>query len=148
MSKCKSLADHPVLEDKFKLAHSLAMTVYEFQRLGWVHKRLSPSNIVFFVDEKRKSAAAQDLVQKPYVVGFSHSRPDDPNAFTDFPDEPSKLYSHPAYVNKKRDYLAAYDYYSLGLILYEIGMWRSISESKSMKGLSAEGCGWNCLRTD
>ncbi|KAH8781096.1 hypothetical protein F5883DRAFT_516440 [Diaporthe sp. PMI_573] len=69
MSKCKSLADHPVLEDKFKLAHSLAMTVYEFQRLGWVHKRLSPSNIVFFVDEKRKSAAAQDLVQQTLRCG-------------------------------------------------------------------------------
>jgi len=69
---------------------------------------------------------------EPYLIGFNYARPVEPDAFTTGPprsQEASKYY-HPAYnMRALRDavpFRMIYDYYSLGLVLLEIGLWETI----------------------
>jgi serine/threonine protein kinase len=120
--------NRPFLGDRFTLAHRLAVSVLEYHKVGWLHKCLSsfsvmlfyPKNSVFFVPES---------IKQPFIIGFSHSRPDEPNAYTRGPKENEREeYQHPDYVEHRAPFSARYDYYSLGIILLEIGLWISVVE--------------------
>ncbi|RBQ99950.1 hypothetical protein FVER53590_12516 [Fusarium verticillioides] len=103
----------PDLDDKFKLAATLATSLFELHTVGWLHKSLTSSNIVFFpsftllpdsfgkdtdVTEHGWAANSQSI-REPYLVGFNHSRPDDPTTFTSgLTDSESRHYQHPAYL--------------------------------------------------
>lgn len=71
-------------------------------------------------------------LKTPYVVGFNHGRPDKDLAFTEGPstDRRQIVYQHPDYTlqSKRRRFRSAYDYYSLGLLLLEIGLWKPLSD--------------------
>lgn len=111
---------HPTLDDRFWLAHKLCRSVLEFHMVGWLHKSLSSSNVLFFPT----SGVIEDgWFRQPYIVGFTHSRPDEVSSYTDGSGPSNtKYYQHPSYFNNRR-YCAEYDYYSLGLVLLEIGVW-------------------------
>jgi hypothetical protein len=70
-------------------------------------------------------------LMSPYILGFEYSRPDSLTAESDLvvlanPDY--HLYQHPHVQGPARDrYSRAYDIYSLGIVLLEIGYWRRIS---------------------
>lgn len=120
------LKRQPHLEDKYKLAHTLARSVLEFHLIGWLHKRLMSSNIAFFATTKRLE---DPWFQKPYIVGFNHSRPDEPSAFTRGHDDLSvERYHHPAYCQPFQRFCAEFDYYSLGIVLLEIGLWQTLDQ--------------------
>jgi serine/threonine protein kinase len=122
----RSIDRHPTLDDKFKLAYTLARSVLEFHLVGWLHKGLRPSNIAFFATTEQLQ---DEWFQEPYVVGFNHSRPDEISAFTGGPEEISaERYQDPTYLEDCRRYCAQFDYYSLGIILLEIGLWRPLDE--------------------
>jgi hypothetical protein len=72
-------------------------------------------------------------VTKPYLIGFNHSRQEHPDAFTHGPDPnpEQRDYSHPEYLQDEKRYRYFFDYYSLGLVLLEIGLWRSLSSMVS-----------------
>jgi len=117
---------HPALDDKLRLAYTLARSVLEFHLVGWLHRGLTSSNIAFFA---AKRLGQEQSLREPYVIGFNHSRPDEISAFTTGPTElRAELYHHPAYLNDSRRYCAEFDYYSLGIILLEIGLWRPLDE--------------------
>ncbi len=80
LSETKDFRSKPSLGDRFKLAYDLAVSVLEFHKVGWMHKSISGLNVVFFGAEKVR---ARDWLREPYVIGFNHSRPDDPQAFTE-----------------------------------------------------------------
>jgi len=63
----------PSLEDRFKLARNLAIAMYQLQCAGWVHRKISSYNIIFFKDRKTEEL---DLGH-PFLVGWQYSRPDD-----------------------------------------------------------------------
>lgn len=113
----------PTLDDKFRLAYALARSVLEFHLVGWLHKRLNSSNIAFFATTEQLQ---DQWFQEPYIVGFNHSRPDEISAFTGEPEESS--YQHPSYIKDSRRYCLQYDYYSLGIILLEVGLWQSLDQ--------------------
>jgi hypothetical protein len=72
----------------------------------------------------------QDL-PKPYFIGFNHSRPNSKDAFTDKPPRvpEEEDYQHPQYFNSSGlRFRAEYDYYSLGLVLLEIGLWTRLND--------------------
>ena len=48
----------PVLDDRFKLAYTLAKSVLEFHLCGWLHRNLTASNIAFFFLEWIHSGGA------------------------------------------------------------------------------------------
>jgi hypothetical protein len=62
---------------------------------------------------------------RPYLVGLRHSRPDERATFTEGPpsDEDIKGYQHPQHLKNNLRYSISFDYYSLGILLLEIGLW-------------------------
>ncbi|KAH8723429.1 hypothetical protein GQ44DRAFT_710259 [Phaeosphaeriaceae sp. PMI808] len=124
---------HPTLDDKFRVAYILCRSVLEFHLVNWLHKRLCSSNVAFF---HTTESLEDEWFQKPYIVGFNHSRPDEPSAFTGGPEESSiNHYQHPLYLSDSRRFCADFDYYSLGIILLEIGLWRPLeSMTRRYKG--------------
>ena len=67
-------------------------------------------------------------ITSPFFLGFLYSRSNDPKGFTEGPEENAhhQEYQHPNYSRKgikSPTYCAEYDYYSLGLVLLEIGLW-------------------------
>jgi hypothetical protein len=115
----------PDLDDRFKLASTLAASLLELHTVGWLHKNLTTSSVAFFP----KTGAQRQLIREPFLVGFNHSRPDEPFAFTSgLTDSTFRHYQHPTYLKDGCGYRPEFDYYSLGIILMEIGFWRPLSK--------------------
>lgn len=122
----------PSLETRYRLAHCLATALLEIHKVNWLHKSLSATNIIFFGPEK-PIQSAPTVLNDPYLIGFTHSRPGDRAAFSEGPGTNTEdwclrqEYQHPRYRQRAARYRAEYDYYSLGVVLLEIGLWRGIS---------------------
>ncbi|KAK2821846.1 hypothetical protein FQN49_007616 [Arthroderma sp. PD_2] len=116
----------PSLGDRFRLARDLATSVLDFHKIGWLHKTISSFSIVFFTDY---SPATISLCQ-PFLIGFGHSRPDQKDVYTEGPNLPSNYlnYQEPKYINGETTYLPTCDYYSLGIVLLEIGLWKPLAD--------------------
>ena len=71
-------------------------------------------------------------LSRPYLIGFNHSRPNTKVAFTVGPlDNPGEEdYQHPQYAiyGLKKRFQPGYDYYSVGLVLLEMGLWASLGD--------------------
>lgn len=127
------------LEDRFILAHTLTTTLLNFHKATLVHKSISSHNIIF------TSTLSPDLYE-PYLIGFNYARPVEPDAFTTGPprSKEAKKYYHPDYdAGSLRDavpFRMIYDYYSLGLVLLEIGLWDTVDgiKSKSSRDLKSK----------
>jgi len=126
----------PLLTNRFKLAKMLAGSISELHKIGWVHKGISSSNVAFFYTSESNFLSA---LEKPYIVGFKHSR--SYAAFTEGPvsDETEKEYEHPDYARLDKRYSPKYDYYSLGMVLLEIGLWKTLKKINAPGGLSPSG---------
>ena len=119
----------PLLGDKLRLASALAQFLGDFHSVGWLHKNFNSSNILLFDNSKQSSSniLAKQALERLYVVGLHKSRPGGnrwhtagPASGGDFQD-----YQHPEYARTGR-YQASYDYYSLGLVLLELGFWQPL----------------------
>ncbi|KAI9750436.1 MAG: Ribosome biogenesis protein erb1 [Chaenotheca gracillima] len=123
----------PDLNLRFQLAHTLAVALWSFHSLDWLHKSISSDNIMFFTtnDPSAPSATTPSL-SHPYLAGFTTSRPSDlvemtapPPASTSRPA--CDLYRHPSSLGIwRQSYRHHFDIYSLGLVLLEIGLWKSL----------------------
>lgn len=116
----------PILKCRFQMAYRLAQSLSEVHKIGWIHKGLSSSDVILF-PQSRSTILPQD---HQYLVGFRHSRPDEGMSFTEGPppDEEIKAYQHPQYLEEEKRYFIHYDYYSLGMVLLEIGMWLPLKD--------------------
>ena len=122
----------PDLDDRVRLAATLAVALWSLHSLDWLHKSICASNILFFPSAFSKSAhsatAAAALVPEianPHLVGFDASRPDLDTALSVAPRNPSiaHLHRHPSSL-RGLPHCKAFDIYSLGLVLLEIGLWK------------------------
>ncbi|KAL3494898.1 hypothetical protein BJX62DRAFT_233868 [Aspergillus germanicus] len=118
----------PSLEQRLFLAQQLASSVYSFGVVRWYHKDLNSWNIIFFRDS---TASATLMFESPYVTGFSISRPDSKTEKSLNKDlEARTIYLHPSLrvvdPEKRPRYHLKYEMYSLGLLLFEIGVWRTL----------------------
>ncbi|KAI3334723.1 hypothetical protein F4824DRAFT_467022 [Ustulina deusta] len=136
------------LDDRLHLAYSLATAVFEFHKMNWFHKNISSYNILFFGkrtsnfslnaayndsdDDGINDAIRKVNLDMPSLIGFSHSRPGNADYSNKMHSAEEALfaYRHPDYAGadaanlaSASGYLAEYDYYGLGLVLLEIGMW-------------------------
>ncbi|KAJ2900154.1 hypothetical protein MKZ38_002568 [Zalerion maritima] len=143
----------PSVGSRIQLARMLCETVFGLHVSGWFHKGINARNIVFFseaggdtaaaaaADDPTSSSSSDDengddkeldldtySILTPHLLGFGHSRPGTPGAFS----EPGALsgatrrYMHPLYdasVSPLQKYKHEFDYYSLGVLLVEIGYW-------------------------
>lgn len=120
------------LEQRMHLAYILSASIAEFHAAKWLQKNVSSFNVMFFSrDDGRsmKSEAWMRALEKPYFLGFMHSRGQE-LGFTEGPteDEQHRIYQHPEYLKDigRERYSQKHEYYSLGLVLLEIGLWRSL----------------------
>ncbi|KZM21924.1 uncharacterized protein EKO05_0000422 [Ascochyta rabiei] len=123
----------PPLEDRFRLAHSLAITFSKIHGNNFVHKDINSSNILVFRKNRRQSAntrALQYALRSPVVCSF--------DLFSEYDIEPTytmptlNIYRHPEDPKftglKERHHGPQFDLYSLGLILLEIGLWQPLAD--------------------
>lgn len=120
----------PDLENRFSLARSLAASVLEFHQTGWLQKEISSFNIVFVFP---RGSSWQDTVDQPFFLGFSNSRPNGRYDFSEYMEVNKRAhmnYQHPDYLkgSSRVRYRSEFDYYSLGLVLLEIGHWKQLGD--------------------
>ncbi|CAF9940906.1 MAG: hypothetical protein HETSPECPRED_002674 [Heterodermia speciosa] len=122
----------PSLEDRFRLAYNLASSLYHFHAQGTTHRNLNSNNVMFFFSGPPRGYAKEPepwkegAIRKPFLASFDQSDED----ALDGQEEPfiSSIYRHPRTNRGERSaYKPAYDLYSLGIILIEIGLWMPIS---------------------
>jgi len=118
------------LESRFRLAALLATSILELHNVNWLHKNLNSYNLLFFTDEDGNISLTE-----PYIIGFDFSRPDRPGQKSlTMRSSPWDIYRHPdvrkATPSSKQlqSYRRRYDVFSLGLILFEVGLWRRLDE--------------------
>ena len=129
--------DLPDLGERFELANALATTVFNIHNIGWVHKNIQPKNILFW---PKPEARDEPDLSKPYLMGFDISRPNAPGEASEKPLShfEDDLYRHPHYKGMyARSFQPSFDVYSLGVVLYEIGMWRNVAYQRSSKSNDA-----------
>lgn len=114
----------PYLGTRFAVARTIVSCIFYCHGVNWLHERLNSFNVIFFAPSEAIGAIAQTM---PYVVGFDHSRQDIDHAFSHGPPAHERFqhYLHPQYV-KGSNFKRLYDYYSVGLVLLEIGLWRTL----------------------
>lgn len=133
------LEDQPSLEQRFQLAQALVSSILQFHTVSWLQKSVSSFNVAFFHPSDESWLKG---ITNPYFLGFLYSRSNEGNAFTEGPTEDAhhQNYQHPEYCGKgikNPRYRAEYDYYSLGLVLLEIGLWKSLGKIlKALKDAS------------
>jgi len=124
----------PPLEDRFRLAFTLALTFSKIHGDGFVHKDVNSSNILVFRKNSRRqspnSRALQYSLRAPIICSF--------DLFSEFDLDPSSkmptldLYRHPQDPKftgaKGALHGFQFDMYSLGLILLEIGLWQPVQD--------------------
>lgn len=124
----------PDLDARVRLARTLAVSLWSLHSLDWLHKSLCAANVLFFPAgltgaASRGATAATALVpdiSRPYIAGFDASRPDLDTALSVVSRNPSiaELHRHPLALRGGRPYVKAFDVYSLGLVLLEVGLWK------------------------
>lgn len=115
----------PSLTTRVQIARDVATSIWHLHATNWLHKGLRSENIVF-----------QSFVSSgPYLAGFDYSRPTNTYELAEKPPEYiyHDLYRHPStQFDLPRDgrgkFKKLYDIYSLGVVLYEIGMWKPVHE--------------------
>ncbi|KAL8717253.1 MAG: hypothetical protein Q9225_005485 [Loekoesia sp. 1 TL-2023] len=117
----------PALEDQFLLARRLAATLSRLHKVKWVHTNISAFSIIFSLPSSHRTAQG---IPPPYLVGFNYSHPDNPDSWSKMPQHRIAVtdYCHPEYLKQRGRvrYQSRFDWYSLGLVLLEIGLWRTL----------------------
>lgn len=99
----------------------------EFHSIGWLHENCHSQNIVFFGNGSGSDGIRPNnskILTSPYILGLHKSRPGGDAWHTDEPGIQKEYldYQHLDYAITRR-FRFSYDYYSLGLVLLEIGLW-------------------------
>jgi hypothetical protein len=118
---------------RFIIAQTLASAVMCLHLADWLHKAIRSENILFFAESMANAGYTL-----PYLVGFEYSRPDAPDERTEeiIDENEYVYYRHPdAHFVPVADlrqplggagrYSKVYDIYSLGVILIELGLFKS-----------------------
>ncbi|KAM7203467.1 hypothetical protein V8F20_004061 [Naviculisporaceae sp. PSN 640] len=127
----------PPLEARFNLALTLAIAIFQFHAVGWVHKSVRSENLVFF---SNPGASLSEVVREPWLIGFEYAREETgfsekANGGANIAVDPrTDLYRHPDIWDSELDqrpttrFDKQHDLYSLGVILLEIGLWQPVGQ--------------------
>lgn len=123
----------PNLETRFRLAYDLLMSALHLRSQNVVHGNINSSNVIFFPGRNNSSSDESGLapdLRRPYLTSPARFSSDGPT-----PEPlPTTMYRHPEDKRSVEDDAAwAYDLYSLGLVLLEIGLWAPVGRLWKMK---------------
>lgn len=121
----------PCLEDRFRLAFRITLSLLHIHAKGISHRNINSSNVVFVEGGLPTDVNAmpwkEGAIRHPLLTSFDTCAED-----TCTPHQESfisSIYRHPmAESGRRAAYKAAYDIYSLGLILLEVGLWMPIHQ--------------------
>jgi hypothetical protein len=120
------------LNERFHLAVSLARSVMFLHSSRFVHKSISPENIIVL-------QPSPDELGTPFLVGFERFRPAEGRTYMSGDVLWEKnLYRHPRRqgLYPEEQYTMRHDIYSVGVCLLEIGLWVSfVSYSEDQKSV-------------
>ena len=131
LTRVKSGSEIPDLGERFDLAKALVFTVFEIHNIGWMHKNIQPKNILFW---PKSGTDNEPKVSRPYLMGFDIARPNEPGEVSEKPPirPEDDLYRHPDYKGSNpKSFQPSFDMFSLGVILFEIGLWRNVGSPHS-----------------
>lgn len=123
----------PNLETRFRLAYDLLMATLHLRSQNIVHGNINSSNILILpglTNSTDDEVGITENLRRPHLTSFAQFSGDGPSP------EPlsSSMYRHPDDKRALDDDAAwAYDLYSLGLVLLEIGLWTPVSRLWKMK---------------
>ncbi|KIY00205.1 uncharacterized protein Z520_03890 [Fonsecaea multimorphosa CBS 102226] len=127
------ILERPPWESRVQLSLELTESLVAFHDVNWYHKDLTPFNVLFF---HNRVGPVAPRVHQLYLIGFQHSH----NAADDLTEGPlqdrrHQRYHHPQYIdvqdhNFKR-FRPHFDWYSLGILLVEVGFWSPIDKIMS-----------------
>ncbi|OCL02570.1 hypothetical protein AOQ84DRAFT_357323 [Glonium stellatum] len=118
----------PTLGERFKMARSLAETLFQFHSVGWLHKSIRSENILLFRDPKTQALT----YSYPYLVGFEFSRDVTDSSTVEHDGLLERnIYRHPDRQGPPEDapgnrFNVLHDIYALGVVLLEIGLWKPV----------------------
>ncbi|KAI4647125.1 uncharacterized protein J4E78_009101 [Alternaria triticimaculans] len=116
----------PTLEERLTMAYNIAKAVTQWHRVDWVHQSMSSHNIIFL---KSISGRISDRwnFEAPLLHGFDFARPNAKPSIGPYMENIElDIYRHPDLQGGTRDgHKKEHDLYSLGVVLLEIGLWRS-----------------------
>ncbi|KAJ6078561.1 hypothetical protein N7467_008314 [Penicillium canescens] len=144
----------PSLNDRFSMAHSLALTILNVHASAWVHKNIWSRGILLFLEtptgvstsglyEHRLSAPTTGKKIVSYLSdwGYARSVQQGTDMRSDFEVEPN-LYRHPSRQGRPtQQFSRLHDIYALGVVLLEIGLWVTLSRLMETKIREAESSG-------
>lgn len=127
----------PSLGSRFGIAHCLALTLLNVHSSRWLHKNIRSRGVLLFQKAENGRIEPFDLnthkrQTKPlaFLGDWGYARPIGgvTEMRSNFEVE-SNLYRHPDRQGVPgREFSRKYDIYALGVVLLEIGMWRTVSQ--------------------
>ncbi|KAJ5679745.1 hypothetical protein N7462_007989 [Penicillium macrosclerotiorum] len=144
----------PSLNDRFSMAHSLALTISNVHASAWVHKNIWSKGILLFLEtpsgistsglyEHRLFTPSPGSKIISYLSdwGYARSVQQGTDMRSDFEVEPN-LYRHPQRQGRPtQQFTRLHDIYALGVVLFEIGLWVTLSRLMEAKIREAENSG-------
>ena len=122
----RSVEQLPTLENRYQVAFALSLSLSVLHSVDWLHKSIRSHNVLFTI---YRPAEADEIVwSHPYLTGFEFSRPDRKDELSEKPEESAKynIYRHlQSQGIPSESFRKAFDAYSLGVVLLEIGLWRA-----------------------
>lgn len=112
----------PALEDRYRIAYALGLSLAILHTAEWLHKSIRSHKILF------TTQAGKIIWSRPYLAGFEYSRPDKPGETSEKPEESVHfiLYRHlQSQGSPNVTYRKGFDMYGLGVLLLEVGLWRA-----------------------
>lgn len=115
----------PPIEDRFRLAYNLVISVLGYMTNGLCHRNINSGNVFFFQKESAASRGQRADIRLPYLLPAAQQ-------FVVGISEPfaSEIYRHPAddVTWNEMQTVPALEIYSLGLVLLEIGSFMPIAK--------------------
>ncbi|OCL06215.1 hypothetical protein AOQ84DRAFT_224031 [Glonium stellatum] len=123
---------------RFEAARQLLRNVILLHAAGWLHKNIRAESIIMFPDDRAPLTRGVINWGQVFLMGYGFSRSQAASAGNmKMVAKNIKLdvYHHPEKrINPNRLYQPAYDLYSLGIVLLELGLWRRLETMVSSDG--------------
>jgi hypothetical protein len=131
------------LNDRFYVARMVSRCLSTLHSDGWLHKNIRSHAVKFFFHMADKAVVLQKSA--PYLTDFGFSRPLDVYSAAKYPANTARnldadVYRHPDRFGEPSQYFTKiHDVYSLGVVLLEVGMWKTARQMYDEVFQSAKG---------